>query len=92
LSEEEREKAVALRYDPEFHDAPVVVAKGQGELAERIIRLASENKVVIRQDRELVNYLYALDLYEEIPPELYGIVAEVLAFVYGLDKKGRTFK
>lgn len=84
-----REKAVALRYDLEQDDVPVVVAKGQGYLAEKIKDLAQASGVPIKEDQQLIDYLMALDLYEEIPPQLYSVVAEVLAYIYSMNKKYR---
>ncbi|MBP8819000.1 MAG: EscU/YscU/HrcU family type III secretion system export apparatus switch protein [Syntrophomonadaceae bacterium] len=81
------EKAVALRYDPEKDQAPVVVAQGRGYIAERIREVARESGVPLKEDSELVDYLMALDLYEEIPSELYAVIAEILAFIYSMDKK-----
>lgn len=81
------EKAVALRYDPEKDQAPMVVAQGRGYIAERIREVARESGVPLKEDSELVDYLMALDLYEEIPPELYAVIAEILAFIYSMDKK-----
>jgi flagellar biosynthesis protein len=81
------EKAVALRYDPEKDQAPVVIAQGRGYIAQRIRELARESGVPLKEDSELVEYLMALDLYEEIPPELYAVIAEILAFIYSMDKK-----
>lgn len=81
------DKAVALRYEPDHDAAPVVAAKGQGFLAQRIQEIAAESGVPIRQDSEMADYLMALDLYEEIPPELYTVVAEILAHIYTMDKK-----
>lgn len=82
-------KAVALRYNSEIENAPVVVAKGQGTIAERIKAIAMENGVPLREDRPLAEYLMSLDLYEEIPPQLYGVVAEILAFIYRMDQDYR---
>lgn len=82
---------MALRYDMEKDAVPVVVAKGRGIIAENIARLAEQNQVLIRQDKQLTDYLMALEMYEQIPPELYGVVAEILAFIYRMDqsyKKG----
>jgi len=74
--------AVALRYDPEKDRAPVVVAKGKGSLAERIKRVAQENGVPVLRRPELARTLHeAVDVGEEIPPELYRAVAEIIAFV-----------
>lgn len=80
-------KAVALRYKSEKDKAPRVVAKGSGKVAERIIELAKNYGIHIKEDRLLVDALSKLDLYEEIPVELYRAVAEVLVFVYSLNKK-----
>jgi flagellar biosynthesis protein len=80
-------KAVAITYDQETDQAPRVVAKGQGYLAQKIEELAREARVPVKEDRTLVEYLSALDLQQEIPPFLYEVVAEVLAFVYRLDRK-----
>ncbi len=80
-------KAVALRYDIEKDEVPVVVAKGQGFIAENIKKAAADSGVPIKEDGELADYLMALDLYEEIPAELYAVVAEILAFIYRMDKR-----
>jgi flagellar biosynthesis protein len=81
------QKAVALRYQHEIDDVPVVVAKGRGLLAERIREVAAESGVPVKEDKELADYLMALDLYEEIPAELYAVVAEILSHIYSMDKK-----
>jgi flagellar biosynthesis protein len=80
-------KAVALKYDPEKAAAPVVVAKGKGLLAEEIMRRASESGVPLQEDPSLVEVLSKLDLEQEIPPELYKLVAEILSFVYRSDRR-----
>lgn len=87
MEDKKLEKAVALRYDKEIDEVPVVVAKGRGLIAERIKEVAGESGVPLKEDRELADYLMSLDLYEEIPPQLYGVVAEILAFIYRMDKK-----
>jgi flagellar biosynthesis protein len=84
---EKQRKAAALQYKPDRKTAPTLVAKGQGVLADRIIAVAREHGVPIREDRDLVEVISTLDLYEEIPPELYKAVAEVLVFVYRLSGK-----
>lgn len=87
MGEKSIDKAVALRYDEQRDSAPVLVAKGKGLMAERIKTLAAENGVYIKEDKSLTDYLLALDLYDEIPPELYPVVAEILAFIYAMDRK-----
>jgi flagellar biosynthesis protein len=77
--------AVALKYQPKLDTAPTVVAKGRGKVAEKIIEVAKEHNIYIHDDPDLVEVLSHLDLNEEIPPELYIIVAELLAFVYSLN-------
>lgn len=86
MENQELKKAVALRYDLDKDDVPVVVAKGRGIIAENIARLAQQNLVPVRQDKQLAEYLMALEIYQEIPPELYGVVAEILAFIYRMDQ------
>ena len=82
-----RKKAAALRYDAKKDAAPKVVAKGKGKVAEKILQIAKEHNVPIKDDPQLVEVLSTLDLYQEIPPELYRAVAEILAFVYRMTKK-----
>ncbi|GAB6065614.1 EscU/YscU/HrcU family type III secretion system export apparatus switch protein [Aquifex pyrophilus] len=76
-----KKKAVALKYKPEEDKAPVVVAKGRGEVAEKIIEIAREKGIPIVEDKNLVEALINIELYEEIPPELYEAVAKLLAYL-----------
>jgi flagellar biosynthesis protein len=80
-------KAVALKYDKEKDHAPKVIAKGRAEIAEKIIEIAKAHNLPLYEDKNLVQILEALDLETEIPPELYRAVAEVLAFIYRLNRK-----
>ena len=80
-------KAVALKYDSKKDTAPRVIAKGRGNMAEKIIDVANAHNVPLYEDKNLVQILEALDLETEIPPELYRAVAEVLAFIYRLNSK-----
>lgn len=82
-----KKKAVALRYDTSQDAAPKVVAKGSGELAEKIIALAKEHGIPIQEDADLVEILAKLDLNADIPPDTYLVVAEILAFVYRANSK-----
>jgi flagellar biosynthesis protein len=82
MSKEEQRRAAALRYDRGTRSAPAVVAKGRGIIAEQIVALARSHGIPIKEDRDLVEVLSAMNLYEEIPPDLYKAVAEVLAFIY----------
>lgn len=80
--------AVAIKYDAEESDAPVVVAKGADYLAQKIKEIARDNKVEIVENKPLARMLYAnVEVGELVPPELYKAVAEVLAYVYHLKGK-----
>jgi len=86
MSEEsEPKQAVALSYDG--RNAPKIGATGEGLIAEEIIALAKANGVYIHQDPHLSHFLQLLELGEEIPKELYLLIAELIAFVYMLDGK-----
>ncbi len=78
--------AIALHYAPE-NGAPKIVAKGEGFLADEILRVARENDIPLRQDPALAGALATLDIGQQIPPELFRAVAEVLAFVYKMNGK-----
>lgn len=84
---ENSKKAVALRYESGKDSAPRVVAKGRGYIAQKIIEMARQYGVPLKEDDALVEVLSKLDIYEEIPIELYKAVAEILVFVYKV--KGR---
>ncbi|MGB9814015.1 MAG: EscU/YscU/HrcU family type III secretion system export apparatus switch protein [Thermovenabulum sp.] len=78
-------KAVALKYEKDRDNAPILVAKGQGEIAKEIIKLAEKESIPILSNSSLVDALMKIEIGFEIPPELYKAVAEILAFVYSLD-------
>jgi flagellar biosynthesis protein len=78
--------AVAVKYNHKTDTAPRVVAKGQRALAERIIALAHQHAIPLREDPVLVEALYQLEIQQEVPPELYRAMAEVLAYIYRLDR------
>lgn len=83
--------AVALRYEPEKSTAPVVLAKGQRLVAQRIREIAEENGVPIVENVQLARTLYAsVEIGDEIPTDLYQAVAEILAYVYRLSQKVRA--
>jgi flagellar biosynthesis protein len=82
----ERKTAIALEYDPEKDSSPKVVASGRGEIANKILQIAQANQIPIREDPILAQALSMVNLEEEIPAELYAVVAEVLAWVYRLRK------
>lgn len=77
--------AVALSYE-RGETAPMVVASGKGHLADKIIETAKDSKVPVYEDSKLANTLSKLEIGECIPPELYGVVAEILVFVDDMDR------
>ena len=80
--------AVALKYDKTEAEAPVVIAKGADYVAARIRETARENHIEIVENKPLARMLYHnVEIGEQIPPELYQMVAEILAYVYGLQGK-----
>mgnify|MGYP001403724870 CR=1 FL=1 len=83
----ERQSAVALKYSPPEVSVPKIAAKGYGEIAKKIIELARKHNIPIKEDPDLVQILYQLDLNQEIPTSVYKVVAEILAFVYSLNNK-----
>ena len=88
--EREGDKALALSYKRGVDSAPKITAKGRGALADKILAIARENNIPIKQDKTLLDALYRLEINEEIPEELYRVVAEVLAFIYRMNSlKGK---
>lgn len=90
-----RDQAVAVKYDRHVMRAPTVIAKGEGFIARKIVERAMEADVPIVEDAALVSALISLELGDEIPSELYEVVARILAWVYKLDRetgyeRGRT--
>jgi len=83
----QKQKAVALGYDMEKEQAPKVLAKGEGEIARQIIKVAQEHGITIKEDANLVEILSALELDEFIPLEAYAAVAELLRFIYTKQQK-----
>ncbi|MDF2177483.1 EscU/YscU/HrcU family type III secretion system export apparatus switch protein [Aliiglaciecola sp. CAU 1673] len=80
--------AVGIKYEAkDSKQAPTVIAKGFGDLADEIIRLAKENGVLVHEDEQLAAFLSTLDLGQEIPKELYYVIAELIAFSYVLQGK-----
>ena len=81
---EDQNKAVALKYDKDKNDAPKIVAKGKGILAEKIEGIAYSNGIHTVKDKHLTEELYRMDVGSDIPEELYEAVAKILVFVYNL--------
>lgn len=75
-------KAAALRYDSSKENAPRVTAKGEGKTAQKIIEIAKENDIPIKEDADLVELLSKVELDQEVPPEMYTAIAEIFSFIY----------
>jgi flagellar biosynthesis protein len=83
----ETDVAVALAYAPRADNAPRVVAKGSGTIAQSIIDIARANGIAIEQNADLATLLQAVDLDKEIPPEAFAAVAEILGYLYRANGK-----
>ena len=87
MDKPKQKKAVALKYDRSEDDAPRVTAKGKGPVAQKIIDLAREHNIPIKDDPDLIEVLSKLEINEQIPSEIYVAVAELLAFVYSMNSQ-----
>ena len=83
----ERQVAVALGYTPHSNDPPKVLAKGHGKVAEKIMELAEQQGIPFHKDKDLAEVLVALDLNQNIPPETFPVIAEILAYIYKQNEK-----
>jgi flagellar biosynthesis protein len=81
-----RKTAIAINYDKAAMAAPKLVAKGSGVIAERLIEMARENGIPVVEDKVLVETLDQLNVNQQIPAELYQVVAEILVSVYRADE------
>ncbi|WP_435053671.1 EscU/YscU/HrcU family type III secretion system export apparatus switch protein [Peribacillus simplex] len=86
MMNDKRKEAIALRYDQQTSKAPVILAKGKGKTAEKILEKAKKLDIPVQRDESLAALLGQLDINQTIPEELYGAVAEVFAFIYKVDK------
>jgi len=91
MTSQRPQQVAALRYDSEEGSAPRLVAKGTGEVAVRILALAHEHGVPVREDPALLTLLSALDLGTEIPPDLYEAVAKLIVYLRALDQRADDF-
>ncbi|HEY0093660.1 MAG TPA: EscU/YscU/HrcU family type III secretion system export apparatus switch protein [Archangium sp.] len=83
---DDAEMAIAIKYDKEKDTAPRVVAKGMRLKAEKIREIAKQYNIPVMKNVSLANALYRIDVGQEIPEELYDAVAEVLNFIFELQK------
>ncbi len=84
LNQDILKKAVALKYDILKDNAPKITAKGKGETASNIIKIAKENNIPIKKDEDLVELLSQINIDKEIPDSMYKAVAEIFSFIYDL--------
>ncbi|MFA5104064.1 MAG: EscU/YscU/HrcU family type III secretion system export apparatus switch protein [Candidatus Margulisiibacteriota bacterium] len=89
---DKKRTAIALRYDVEKDASPLVLASGRGVVADEILRIADENEIPLYENTKLAELLSKLELDAQIPAELYTLVAEVLFYVYQLDKMAEKRK
>ena len=82
--DKESKKAVALQYDIEKDNAPRIIASGNGDIAKKIIETAKKHKIPIKKDQDVVEVLARFSIGDEVPPELYEVIAEILSFIYSL--------
>lgn len=90
MKKKKLKKAVALKYRAQTDAAPRLAAKGRGGLADKIIAVAKEHGIPIHEDSDLVEILAGLEIDKEIPPDLYKVVAELLAFIYRINGRFPT--
>ncbi|MBN1898096.1 MAG: EscU/YscU/HrcU family type III secretion system export apparatus switch protein [Spirochaetes bacterium] len=87
MKKDKKEKAIALKYDPEIDQAPRIAAKGIGELARRILKIAVDENIPVVEDPVLISLLDKIQIDYPIPEFLYEVIAELLAFTYNLESK-----
>ena len=91
LSDQDKQnlQAVAIQYDKDSKKAPMIIASGKGKVAEKILNLAEENDIPMVQDKKLSKLLSSIKIKTEIPPKLFKLVAEILAFIFYLEKMSK---
>ena len=77
-----KHKAVALHYAPDAGAVPEVTARGTGDIAQRILDHAKAHDIPVREDADLLELLAGVSIGDEIPMELYEVVAELLTYLY----------
>lgn len=92
MEKSHRREAIALSYDEQQMSAPTVIAKGKGLIAKEIVEQAEELGIPIQEDSTLVELLSQININQQIPEELYKVVAEVFAFIYRLDQTQKVDK
>lgn len=79
--------AAVIRHKEEIDKAPIVIASGKGYVAQKIIEKAKEHEIPIQEDPMLVSNLIDMDLGDNIPPQLYSVIAEILLMIEELEKQ-----
>ena len=87
MEENKIKKAAALSYNEATDNAPKIVAKGKGDIADNIIKIAQNNKIPIKKDEDLIELLSQIEINKEIPTNLYKAVAEIFSFIYDISNK-----
>jgi len=80
-------EAASLKYDQNKANAPKLTAKGKGAIAQNIIDVAKQHNIPIKKDEDLLQMLSQIEINEEIPTELYKVVAEIFSFIYGISNE-----
>ena len=86
-NKDKNKKAAALQYNMDKDNAPKIIASGKGDIAQKILEKAKKENIKIEKDQDLVEILVQMEIGEEIPPELYEVIAEILSFIYNLEEK-----
>ncbi|EDL63914.1 EscU/YscU/HrcU family type III secretion system export apparatus switch protein [Bacillus sp. SG-1] len=79
--------AAVIRYEESEGKAPKVIAQGTGHLATKIMELAKEHNITMQEDSSLVQSLLDIDLGENVPPQLYSVIAEILLFIEEMENQ-----
>lgn len=85
MDNEKNKKAAALKYNIKKDNAPKIIANGKGNIAKKILEKAKEEDIPIEENQDLAEILVKMEIGEEIPPELYEVIAEILNFIYNLE-------
>ena len=88
-ADKENLQAIAIKYDKDSKQAPMIVASGKGRIAADILSIAEENEIPMMQDKKLSKLLSSIKINREIPTALFKIIAEVLAFIFYLEKMAK---
>ncbi|MEG2074297.1 MAG: EscU/YscU/HrcU family type III secretion system export apparatus switch protein [Angelakisella sp.] len=87
MSESKQSKAVALRYRADDDSAPVVIASGYGDIAEKIVSIAEQKGIPVFRDDSVASLMCMLDVGRSIPPDLYEVVAAIYCKILDISKE-----